>query len=43
MNVKDQFTIDDIKRIWKEFITNKNNTLDFYYFIRHYGYSLKLV
>jgi len=41
MNVKDQFTVDDIKRIWKEFITNKNNTLDFYYFIRHYGYSLK--
>lgn len=31
----------EIRRIWDSFITNKNNSLSFHQFLRHYGYSLK--
>lgn len=34
-------TRGEIRRVWDSYITNKNNTLSFYQFLRHYGYSLK--
>jgi len=41
MKVSPVVTRGEIRRIWDSFITNKNKTLNFYHFLRHYGYSLK--
>lgn len=41
MKVTPVITRGEIRRIWNAFITNKNNSLSFYQFLRHYGYSLK--
>lgn len=41
MKVSPAVTRGEIRRIWNSFITNKNKTLSFHQFLRHYGYSLK--
>lgn len=38
-DVKPEITRGEIRDIWKTFITNKDKTLDYYEFVRHFGFS----
>lgn len=37
--VRPEVTRGEIRDIWKTFITNKDKTLDYYEFVRHFGFS----
>ena len=37
--VKPEVTRGEIRDLWKTFITNKDKTLDYYEFVRHFGFS----
>ena len=41
LNITPKVTRGEIRRLWETFIVNKNRTLSFLQFVRHYGYSLK--
>lgn len=37
--IKPEVTRGEIRDLWKTFITNKDKTLDYYEFVRHFGFS----
>lgn len=43
MSINPSVTRGEIRRLWETFIINKNRTLSFHQFVRHYGYSLRQV
>lgn len=36
-----KFTKDDVDELWKEFLLKDNNKLEYWQFVRHFGYSKK--
>ena len=41
LNIDPQITQEEINVIWKEFILKDNHKLEYWQFIRHFGYSRK--
>jgi hypothetical protein len=41
LKVEPQFTRDEIDLLWSEFILKDNKKLEYWQFVRHFGYSKK--